>query len=332
MKRVLKILSMILVGLSSGQAFAQVGDAKATLDSNLITIGDQVKLEIKLTIPATSSVNWPSFADTLSSHIEIIDKSRIDTLAKDPAKVVLRQILKVTSFDSGYWYIPPIPFHFQLKNDPTTYYAETKPVGIDVRIPKTDLKKDIKPIKPPLKAPITFMEILPWLLGVILLGLVIFVAVYIIRRRRMSKPLLQLRSKPKLPPHVVALEALENLRLKKLWQAGKVKDYYTELTDIIRYYIEGRYSIQAMEMTSEEIMQGLKNHETGSEIRKILKDTLVLADLVKFAKAQPLPLENEQSLNQSIEFVKATKPAAELNTTEENASEVPAAVESKSEM
>ena len=147
----------------------------------------------------------------------------------------------------------------------------------------------------------------------------------------MARPILQLRSKPKLPPHVIAMEALENLRLKKLWQAGKVKEYYTEMTDIIRYYIEGRFSIYAMEMTTDEIMQSLKAHEDGSAARDLLRDTLVLADLVKFAKAQPLPLDNEQSLNQCIDFVKATKPVAEVSETKENDIELSTAVESKSE-
>ena len=295
----------------SGQLIAQVAGAKAALDSNMIMIGDQVKLELQLTVPAKSEVEWPSFPDTLSSHIDIIQKSRIDTLAKDPEKIILRQILKITSFDSGYWYVPPVPFRFRSPGDTTTFYLESKPVGLDVQIPKTDLGKDIKPIKGPLRAPVTFIELLPWLLALIALAAIVAGAVYIYRRRKMARPIIQLRTKSKLPPHIIALEALENLRLKKLWQTGKMKDYFTEMTDIIRIYIEDRFGILAMEMTTEEIMKSLKKSGADNSARKTLQETLEVADLVKFAKALPLPLENEQCLNRCVDFIGLTKPVAE---------------------
>jgi hypothetical protein len=317
MRRNLIAILSILSCWFSGQLMAQVAGAKAVLDSNLITIGDQVKLELQLTVPAHSEIQWPSFPDTLSSHIDIIEKSRIDTLGKDPEKTVLRQVLKITSFDSGYWYVPPIPFRFRSAGDTTTFYLESKPVGLDVRVPKTDLRKDIKPIKPPLRAPITFIEMLPWLIGLILLAVIVVGAVYVYRRRKMARPILQLRTKPKLPPHLVALEALENLRVKKLWQSGRIKDYFTEMTDIIRVYIEGRFGILAMEMTTDEIMQSLKKSEADSAARNTLRETLEVADLVKFAKALPLPLENEQCLNRCVDFIKLTKPAAEASVAVE---------------
>ena len=108
------------------------------------------------------------------------------------------------------------------------------------------------------------------------------------------------------------MNGLESLKVKKLWQAGKVKDYYTELTDIVRIYIEERFSVQAVEMTTEEILEGLKDSYIDQESINKLARTLVLADLVKFAKEKPLPLENDTSMNNTIDFVKETRSEREV--------------------
>jgi hypothetical protein len=116
------------------------------------------------------------------------------------------------------------------------------------------------------------------------------------------------RRKPSVPPHVQALEELEALKKKKLWQSGKVKEYHTAITDVVRWYIEERYRVPALEMTTEEIMQGLKGTDAGSEPREKLYQALLLADLVKFAKEQPLPVDNDESMEHCIYFVNETKP------------------------
>ncbi|MBE9481570.1 MAG: hypothetical protein IMY69_07740, partial [Bacteroidetes bacterium] len=130
----------------------------------------------------------------------------------------------------------------------------------------------------------------------------------------------RLKPKPKIPPHVIALDALEKLRINKLWQSGKIKEYHTEITDIIRVYIHERFGIDAMEMTTDEILASFnkKNDEVDDGLKNKLKQTLMLADLVKFAKEKPLPLENDKSLNNSIDFVKETIRKIENNTEGNN--------------
>jgi bifunctional N-acetylglucosamine-1-phosphate-uridyltransferase/glucosamine-1-phosphate-acetyltransferase GlmU-like protein len=113
--------------------------------------------------------------------------------------------------------------------------------------------------------------------------------------------------KPKIPPYVTALEALETLRLKKLWQADKVKEYYSELTDIVRQYIEAQFGVQAVEMTTDDILYGLKNIGINAQAMGKLTNTLQTADLVKFAKATPHALENDTALSYSVDFVSETK-------------------------
>ena len=170
----------------------------------------------------------------------------------------------------------------------------------------TGESKVIKDIKAPLGAPLTFKEMLPWILGGIVVALIIYFIFYYLRRRKQAKPLFQIKSKPKIPPHRKALEAFDKLKNEKLWQNGKVKTYHTELTDIIRVYLEERYNIMAVEMTTDEILEALKKHTIDKKSMEKLDQTLVLADFVKFAKLQPLPLEHDMSLNNSVEFVKDT--------------------------
>ncbi len=302
-----KILFLVLLFLAATRGFGQNIGAKATLDTNAMLIGDQIHLNIDLTVPSGSKVSWPLINDTVTAHVEVLRRSAIDTVYKDNDKFTLRQSILITSFDSGYYAISPIPFRFKEKNDTVTYYAETQALDLTVNTLKVDEKKDIKPIKPPLNAPVTFAEIFPWVLLGLGIILIIFLVLYYLRKKKRQEPVFQFRQKPKLPAHVVALESLDKLRSKKLWQAGKVKEYYTELTDIIRVYIEDRFKVTAMEMTTDEIMSGLKKEELAGSSRTQLKEVLVMADLVKFAKAQPLPLDNENNFNSCIEFVRETR-------------------------
>jgi hypothetical protein len=298
---------------------AQEIGARASVDSTDILIGDQLKFYLELTVPSGSKVTWPIFEDTLASHVEIVKRSPIDTVSSAKDKFTVRQELVITSFDSGSYVIPPVPFRFRQKGDTTSYYTETDPLRINVNTVETDPVADIKPIKPPLKAPITFAEIAPWLAGLLALGLIAAGIYYYLQRKKANKPIFLVRQKPKLPPHEIALEAFESLRRRKLWQAGMVKDYYSEMTDIIREYLEGRFNIRALEMTTDEISDALRGTDVEGKSREKLTSTLMSADLVKFAKAQPLPTENDSHLDTCVEFVRATKPLVELRTEHESA-------------
>jgi hypothetical protein len=115
---------------------------------------------------------------------------------------------------------------------------------------------------------------------------------------------------------VEAIRKLEELRLARVWQSGKVKQYHSSLTDIMKNYLKRRFGFDAPEMTSDEILDELKVHNINQETTEKLKGVMQLADLVKFAKAQPTPLENDLSLEHCIDFVKETKPVVE--TQDEN--------------
>ncbi|MBR4964762.1 MAG: hypothetical protein IKZ32_05340 [Alistipes sp.] len=144
------------------------------------------------------------------------------------------------------------------------------------------------------------------IIALILLALLVWLVVWLVRnyiRNRQSV----VKPAPKLPPHVVAIKALEELEHRKLWQNGKHKLYYSTLTDILRLYIEGRWSITALEMTTDEIILALRDVEIVGDNRSKLIGILRTADMVKFAKAIPAPEQNEQAFTHSYYFVEDTK-------------------------
>jgi hypothetical protein len=307
-----KFIFMLIVAAGlSFQSKGQYVGATARLEKDNILIGDQVKLGLSVTVPAGSQVQWPMLLDTIATNVEIVRKSGLDTVSSDKEQFTLKQELIITSFDSGSYVIPAILFKYRKKGDTVTYFTQTSPVRLDVQTIRTDQKADIKPIKPPLAAPVTFRELLPWIgLGLLVIAVAVFVYYYL-KRKKQHKPLIVSRLKTTIPPYEAAMEALEDLRQKKLWQSGRVKEYYSEMTDIVREYIELQFTVRAMEMTTGEIYAALRQTDVSGSARDKLNQVLGLADLVKFAKEQPLPLENDQSLSQCVEFVRETRPRKE---------------------
>ena len=112
---------------------------------------------------------------------------------------------------------------------------------------------------------------------------------------------------PKIPAHIFALEALKQLDREKVWQSGEVKLYYVRLTEILRKYIERRFFIDALEMTTGEIVEAMEKRKMSEEYIESVKNTLTLADLAKFAKHKPLPDEHANAMTKSVEFVELTK-------------------------
>ncbi len=285
---------------------AQV-NVTARLDTNSMLVGDQIGLELTFSGQAGTKIVWPALADSIISKIEIVDKSKIDTAySQDKSQLFLRQKLKITSFDSGYYAIPPFRFTYTKPGDTQSQFAETEALLLHVNTVPVNMQQEIKDIKGPLAAPYTFREALPWIIGFILLvGLGYFIYYYL-RKRKKQEPIFRAASRPKLPPQQIAFDAFENLRQKKLWQSGRIKEYHSELTDILRIYLLGRFKIHALEMTTDEIMESVQGTIAGSDVKNKLKKILILADLVKFAKLQPLPDEHDASLTDAVNFVRET--------------------------
>jgi len=318
----IKILKYILQTLLIFIAFPGLGQEVSIvtkLDTNSILIGDQLNLKFSVTSPANYSIVFPIFVDSLSSKIEIIKQSKIDTVfSQDKSKFTLNQTIVITSFDSGYYKIPAFAFLFKRINFDAINTVFSDSLFLSVNTVSVDTTLAIKDIKAPLEAPLTLKELLPYIglgLGIIAL---ISLAIYFLRRYQKKKSNIMLPPKPKIPPYKKALQDLEALRLKKLWQNDRIKDYHSELTEILRAYLEQQFNILALEMTSDEIIEAFASVRNDEEIKSKLKQILTLADLVKFAKQLPLPDQHDLSLNNTIYIVKATyTDNNKENTTEE---------------
>ncbi len=298
------IALVALIGLSDW-ATAQNVEAVSSISADTILPGQQITYEINLKAPEGYLVEWPLWEDTLSKEVEIIRHKDVEQLPlDDKGNVWMRQQLTVTSFDTGVIRIPPIALHFSPKGDTSKYEALSNGLFLRVIPVAIDTSAAFKPIKGIQKAPLTFMEILPWIIGFLGVALIaLFLVWYFVKRQRRTTEM-PLFEKPKRPPHLTAIEALENLRHERLWQNGKVKEYYSQLTDIVRLYIEQQFHVLAVEMTTDEILSGLKHFSINPEAMQKLSGTLQIADLVKFAKAQPTALENDLSLDHMLDFVK----------------------------
>jgi hypothetical protein len=306
-RRIYFILTSILLSSFFLSANAQSFKATARTNISVIKIGEQFKLILEAQSPAGIRFSFPQVPDTITK-LEIIDRSKIDTaVLQDKNLYAYKQELTVTCFDSGYYPIPPFTFTYQVPGDTTTHVAETEALLVSVQGIAIDTTQNIRDIKQPLKVPFSLAEALPYILiglGVIALVLLIIYLRKKLKKKAAAKPAVVV---PKRPPHEIALEELKKLESERLWQQGLVKQYHSRLTDIIRTYIEHRFGIIAMEMTTGEIMQAVRNMHFDSTAAEKLSHTLTLADMVKFAKVQPLPGENELSMQQSYEFVTMTK-------------------------
>lgn len=304
------IYRVLLIGLffAMHSAFSQAQEIKATatLDTNRIMIGDQVKLQIQIEHPAKHKVRFPALPDTINK-IEVLERSKIDTVpSTDPSRITERQTYIITSFDSGHF--PLSPLKFVLEAD-TNMFFETEALLLSVYAPKVDTTQAIKEIKGPLDVPFSIREAIPYIVGGGIL-LAILIGLYYYFKNRKKKPG-QIEIKvPSRPAHEIALEALKELENEKVWQTQEngVKSYHSAISDIIRTYIEHRYKIPAMELTTDEILNNFRRTSMKEEPKEKLRQLLQLSDLVKFAKAQPLPNEHELSLSSAYDFVSSTIP------------------------
>lgn len=293
----------MLLSTLSYQGFTQQINAEATLDTNSILIGDQVNLRLKLQIPENYPFRWPLFEDTLTGKVEIVKKSNIDTTSFKNGYLSIDQVLTLTVFDSGYYVIPPIRFFHGNSLESAT---ETEPHLLNVFTVEVDTTQAIKPIKGPIAAPLTFAEILPWLIILIFIILASGFLIYYLKKKKKQEPVIFKKSKPKLPAHQIALAELEKLKNEKLWQSDRIKEYHSRLTDILREYIEHTFNIRAIEMTTWEIIISFSGAKIERKNLENLRQTLELADLVKFAKLKPTPDEHENSMMLAVNFVRQT--------------------------
>lgn len=310
-----KYAFLLLSALSFGlQGFSQSVSAILKADSNKILIGDQ--LNVRLTIKHSKELQLaiPTLQDTLG-NMEIIRSSKMDT-SSEGNTILLTQVYTVSAYDSGEFHAGPVLLFFK-NSTGTVDSLLSNSVPILVNTLDVDTAKPFKPIKAPLEVPYSWKEFLYYLIPLLLLLLLIIGGYLLWKKRKNKTPDVYVRPKPKDPAHVWARKELKKLQEEKLWQKDEMKLYYTRLTDVLRLYLEYRYSWMALESTTEEIAAEISNYPMNDVAKKLLLETLRNADLVKFAKMQPLPDANMKSMEQALNFIEVTAPT-ETKTEEKS--------------
>lgn len=302
---------------------AQQVKVKASIDSTHMLIGDQINLVLEIEKPTDMDIHFPVVPDTFSSKIEVIKRLPVDTFElKDKERERLTQSILISSFDSGAHVIPP--FTFTVKHNNLTDSVSTQALTLNVLTMKLDTTKGPVDIKVPYGAPVTLTEVTPYILGIILIAAILFFIFYYMRWKKKNVPMFVKPEKPKEPAHVIALRELDRIKTQKLWQQEKIKQYYSEVADTIRLYIENRFGIPAMEQTSAETISVFKQNKelVDSNSLNEIQHILSLADLVKFAKYTPLPEDNNLTLMNAYFFVNQTKKEEAAKPSEKSAMEI----------
>ncbi len=304
-KRIVMTVALLVAAVAA--AWGGNVTFKARLDSATLLMGKTTALHLEITQDKDARGFFPNEqADTLSAMIEIAERPLADTTDLDNNRIQINRDYIIQSFDSGMWIIKPIPY---VVNGDTAYSNQLtlKVLPVDV-----SQMQDINDIKPVEEVPFSLFDWLPdywwaWLLALLLIGAGIWA--YHKYYKKGVNPLKP--SRKRLPPYEEAMINLQNLKAAQLWQQGQEKEYFTGLTDILRVYIDRRFHINAVEMTSSQIIDTLKKNDETKAVNEQLEMILEVADIVKFANARPLADDNEVAYQRAVNFVEATRPVEE---------------------
>jgi hypothetical protein len=289
-------LCFVLYSLGSAQEVRLI----ATTPGNTFRLGDWIDVRIEGQFHAPIDTIAPVVKDSIGPF-EVVKVERKGT---DPLWVI-----RISTIDSGKVFFPPIEFQYKIQKDTAVRKAFTNSLLFTISGVAINPKGEIKDIKPPIDAPWLFEDYVPYLIACIVLILLGGGYYYYWRKKKLQKDLLA-DVKVIIPPHREALTALRILEEKKLWQQGLVKEYYSEVTEIIRRFFERRWEIIALELTTAEILVQMKHIPEALHIWREMESFFLMADLVKFAKYQPTPEDHENEMRSAYEIVRAMVPKA----------------------
>lgn len=312
MKKINSILVFIFISIA---IHAQI-NVTAALDSSSILIGDQIQLNFRIRQAPNAEYLSADFNASLDSieQIELIE-------VKDPVNNTdgsISQSILITSFEDGMHPIPGIVFSSKnngqvQKSLSNTVYLKVDPIAIDTNA------VELKPIKDILEEPIRISDWIHYILiplGIVFALVLLFFLARKLGRKKVETPVIE--EKVYIPPHVIALQKLKELKEKELWQKGEVKAYYSEISYIAREYLENRYQINALESVTDEIIPELKNKDIPETLQQRLISTLQTSDMVKFAKVKPSVETHENVIKRIEQLIQETQKVTIPDTKDEN--------------
>ncbi len=309
------VFSCLLLGLPN--LLGQSAVARTSLSSKTIQIGDQLNLSIQLSAPTGTDIGEIDFSRAFADNpAELVRLQPMQTVAEKP-ELLTQQVLTLQLFDTGYVFTPAfyIPIRYP---DGSADTLQTESLLITVTGIPVEEDVELMPIKPIIKEPLRWTDFWPLYLATLAL-LLAYAGFSYWRKTKTPPPPVPIE---KRPAHLLALEQLDALVAKNLWQSGQIPSYYTELSYILRAYLEARFDIPAMESTSRQIIKALAEKQRIDETQtQELSQLLQLSDLVKFAKAQPGENIHEQSVRRVRTFIQSQADSDETSKTMQNEEE-----------
>jgi len=308
---VLKYFGLLL--LLSINLSAQSISVLASVDSSDYLVGDYINYTLEIRAEKNIEITTPIIRDSLKK-VEVIRELPLASKEENNIKSSSFGYI-ISYYDSGSVTISPIAVRYKVSGNAEEKIALSNPVTFTVHTLQVEQQADIKDVKEPLTIPLDWKFIL--LISFILI-IILAASYYLYRRFKKKKAEQPIKKKViRIPAHTRALAALDNLEREQLWQKGKVKEYHSNITGIIRGYFEDRFNLPALELTTSEQMLQLKKVPSAENILNITNEFLNNADLVKFAKFIPLPSVNEEMMKQAKEIVTKTISKESVQVEEE---------------
>jgi hypothetical protein len=310
--KILRGLFFTLIILSTKFSFAQQSDVRAfaAMDTNVMLIGDRVTLHLGVDHGDKDEILRITPEMPLDSNFEIVGQGKWSR-----GRIGSYRDIVFTAWDTGLFRIPSVEFVVRHSNGDQVL-VKSRPLLVTVENPKgVENMAAPAPLKEIVREDMTFEDIMPWLLGVLaVIG--VGLGLWFMYKKYKEKPILPVVQKVIHPPHIIAERLLKELKIKQLWEKGHIKEYYSELSHILRGYLEEAYKIPALESTTDELVSILNSDkmitfqslDKSDFLLEKIQNLLQTADLAKFAKVIPPDRVHDKFWSDAYEIVDKTKP------------------------
>jgi len=300
MVRFVKVFIFLLL-MAGIHLQAQQITVKAVTDTAKFKVGDYINYRLEFSYDKNIKIEYPSVKDSIK-NLDFI-KEMLPAKHESSSKVMETRTYVFSKYDSSIVKTPSFKIFYS--DDKNRNYLTVNSITLIVEKIAVDTSKEILDVKPPVEIPFN------WVLALIIFGIIVLLAItgYFVYAYYKKKNAPKEKPAPPIPPYELALLELKALDEKQLWQNGKVKEYHSEITEIVRKYFEFRFGFLALEMTTSEVLASLQTSNGGEKVKDLTEKFLSNADLVKFAKFVPIPSLNSEMMEQAVKIVKTAKPA-----------------------
>lgn len=300
-RNIYKYIAVLLLAFGFSKAvLAQSFQVK--LNADTVLIGDIFSISFDVDGFKDSKVFFPEYSDSIG-QFEIVE-----IFPEDTTKTGFSKKWDITIYEPGAYELVGFKVLLQNKNGEIDTLSSQSVVNLFVNTIPVDTAKAFMPIKPAKNIPYPYKEVFKKYVLYVVIILAIIAAIILFFWYRNKRKNTQAKKITPLDAHSKALQNLKEIEIQKLWQKDKTKEYYLAISEVLRVYLENRFYVNALETTTDEILDNMKLANDNTSLNHKLKELLQQCDLAKFAKFKPVPEENTRLMKAAQDFVLHTKP------------------------